>query len=651
MAQSDSSVILRNALIDTDRAALAIPDHLRSHGDAGAYIVQAKGRIDDSFRKQLAAAGAEFVSYVPVNAYLVRISEAGPTQLAAMPRTLSVVPYEPYYKLSEPLIKTAFEQTPLTNQWLKVVGYPGSANETRLALAAAGHMVVQEQVTPFGMEFTISADPNSLVSLAQMPSTQNIEPFTPRRRTTDLARETLGVSTQLISTNYLNLSGSNVVVAVTDTGVDAFHPDLFPRVIQVPSPPAMPLDIDGHGTFMAGVIASSGQNPPSYTNVSGSVSNASYRGIASSASIFPLPIDLLNPFQPPFFYTDKEIQENIARSNIFIGNNSWGYFSFSYDTSSAIWDAAVRDSNPFRTSPKANPVVYVFAAGNEGFGDSTGVNGIGNTILSPANAKNVITVGATENMRQITNRFVIGAQTNSYFYQETDNEDQVTYFSARGNVGVGIEGEFGRYKPDVVAPGVNVLSSIPASHCKTPPCFAFFQGTSMATPHLAGSAAVVRGQHPTWSAAEVRSAVVNTAEQNVLKKFDTGTTAATDVNITGSGRENLLAAVGAVVALDPVSVSFGAIPAGSGQTKTFAVALKNLSGATMTLGVAVTAGDSSVSYAVSPAQVQLAPGATTTVTVTMSAAKAAAAGHHQGQLNITAGATSVAHAAVYTLIK
>jgi len=54
---------------------------------------------------------------------------------------------------------------------------------------------------------------------------------------------------------------------------------------------------------------------------------------------------------------------------------------------------------------------------------------------------------------------------------------------------------------------------------------------------------------------------------------------------------------------------------------------------------------------VSPAQVQLAAGATGTVTVTMSAAKAAAAGHHQGQLNITAGGTSVAHAAVYTLIK
>ena len=230
-------------------------------------------------------------------------------------------------------------------------------------------------------------------------------------------------------------------------------------------------------------------------------------------------------------------------------------------------------------------------------------------------------------------------------YFSTPNADIMAGFSSQGPTDVDF-----RVKPDVVAPGVNVLSSIPAAHCKAPPCFAFFQGTSMATPHLAGSAAVVRGQHPSWSAAEVRSAIVNTAEQNVLKKFDTGAPAS-DVNVIGTGRENLLAAVGALVALDPVSVSFGAVPVGSGQTRSFAVSLKNLSSGTITLGVGVTPGDSSVNYTVSPAQVQLAAGATKTVTVTMSAGKRASAGHHQGQLNITAGGASVAHAAVYTLIK
>ena len=77
-------------------------------------------------------------------------------------------------------------------------------------------------------------------------------------------------------------------------------------------------------------------------------------------------------------------------------------------------------------------------------------------------------------------------------------------------------------KPDVSAPGADVLSSVPANACSAPPCWAFFGGTSMATPHLAGAAAVVRGIHPDWSAAEVRSAIVNTAQQGVLRHPETG---------------------------------------------------------------------------------------------------------------------------------
>ena len=67
-----------------------------------------------------------------------------------------------------------------------------------------------------------------------------------------------------------------------------------------------------------------------------------------------------------------------------------------------------------------------------------------------------------------------------------------------------------RIKPDLVAPGVNVLSSV------TNGGFAFFSGTSMASPHLAGAAAVVLSQHPTWQPWQVRSAITNTADQGAL---------------------------------------------------------------------------------------------------------------------------------------
>jgi len=235
------------------------------------------------------------------------------------------------------------------------------------------------------------------------------------------------------------------------------------------------------------------------------------------------------------------------------------------------------------------------------------------------------------------------AATLQYF--QTTNADIMAGFSSQGPTDVDF-----RVKPDVVAPGVNVLSSIPADFCDSPPCFAFFQGTSMATPHLAGSAAVVRAQHPAWSAADIRSAIVNTADRAALRKF-TDASLESDVNVIGAGRENLLAAVGASAALDPVSASFGAVASGSGQTKTFDVAIRNLSSSSVTWTVTVGAGDASVAYSVSPSSISLAAGQTGTVTVTMTAGKGAVAGGHQAWLNVSSGAGDVAHAAVYTLIK
>ncbi|MGE5094271.1 MAG: S8 family serine peptidase [Betaproteobacteria bacterium] len=239
----------------------------------------------------------------------------------------------------------------------------------------------------------------------------------------------------------------------------------------------------------------------------------------------------------------------------------------------------------------------------------------------------------------------IGA-TQQYFL--TTRANIMADFSSQGPTDVDF-----RVKPDVVAPGVNVLSSLPANACAAPPCFAFFSGTSMATPHLAGSAAFLRGEHPDWSAAQVRSAVVNTATRGVLRNFADPSVIETNVNVIGTGRDDLAAAGAASVALDPVSVSFGAVPSGSGQARTFDVTLTNLGGsaATWTLAVKDNAPDASVAYSVAPSSVSLAPGASTTVTVTMVAARGASVGGHQAALEVNAGTTNVAHAVLYTLVK
>jgi minor extracellular serine protease Vpr len=216
-------------------------------------------------------------------------------------------------------------------------------------------------------------------------------------------------------------------------------------------------------------------------------------------------------------------------------------------------------------------------------------------------------------------------------YFTSPNSNIMAAFSSQGPTDVDF-----RVKPDVVAPGVNVLSSIPGNK------WAFFQGTSMATPHLAGSAAVVIGMHPTWSAAAVRSAIVNTADEGVLLNSN-GTTIATDPNIIGAGRDNLLSAVNARVSLDPVSLSFGALPSGSGQTKTATIALTTLSGAPAT---SVTLGSSTgtgVSYSAALSG--------NTIVIGMIAAQGASPGDHQATLRVFSGGTEIAHAVVYTFIK
>src|SRR5262249_30483538 len=230
---------------------------------------------------------------------------------------------------------------------------------------------------------------------------------------------------------------------------------------------------NGHGTHVAGIIASSGLQSPTVTNAEGSImpgTGTQFRGMAPGAKIFSIATDTL--FGPG---TDSYLQENAAKTNAFISNNSWGYFNDTeYDLAAASYDAAVRDALPERTG--SQPMVYVFAAGNSGGGNDQGTGGSADTVSSPGTAKNVITVGAIEQYRNITNQTWIYPQvdtgrnvmtigfSNEPWVAMTDSSNDVASFSSRGNVGIGIEGDFGRFKPDVVAPGTFVVSTTEKDH-------------------------------------------------------------------------------------------------------------------------------------------------------------------------------------------
>jgi subtilisin family serine protease/subtilisin-like proprotein convertase family protein len=470
LTRDDKAILLENALVDTSGSKdLGIPSHLKAEGDPGSYIVQSKGPLDDTFRAMLAKAGATIVSYIPNNAYLVRASADVASGLGAVDQVQAVLPYEPYYKLKSSLLKLAIEQQPLPSDgnMLNLLLFPDKQDATLDELDALGVEIVGKERSPFGTQLKVRAPKDGWVDVARLPGVEVMEMARPRARANDLSRANLGVaSDSRTPANFLNLTGQGVLVNINDTGVDASHPDLSSRVIGDLA--GSLTDTDGHGTHVAGIIASSGAQSSTVTNASGSVMpgvTGQFRGIAPSAKLFSISTDLT--FGPG---SDTYLQETAARTNALISNNSWHYFNDTeYDLAAASYDAAVRDALPGASG--SQPVLYVFSAGNDGGGTAAGTGGSADSIGSPGTAKNVITVGAIEQFRTITNETWICRDTdtgtnvmnicftNKPWVQVTDSSNQVAAFSSRGNVGVGTEGDFGRFKPDLVAPGTFVVST------------------------------------------------------------------------------------------------------------------------------------------------------------------------------------------------
>jgi subtilisin family serine protease len=244
----------------------------------------------------------------------------------------------------------------------------------------------------------------------------------------------------------------------------------------------------------------------------------------------------------------------------------------------------------------------------------------------------------------------------------TANKDILAGFSSQGPTLVDLA-----VKPDLTSVGVNVLSSITCVG-KPDTCpgdgsgWAFFSGTSMSTPHIAGSAAVLLDLHSDWSPAQVKSALVNRADL-VVKDAQTGIH---DIGPTaqGAGRENLSVAADATTWLDPVSASFGQVTIGHPTSLT--ITLSNPTGTDETFSVSKTkftpstfggtvssvfdagilsAGDDRISV---PDSVTVPANGSATLTVTVNA------GHAldtvQGWINLDGPGSNDLHFAYYAVV-
>jgi subtilisin family serine protease len=236
-------------------------------------------------------------------------------------------------------------------------------------------------------------------------------------------------------------------------------------------------------------------------------------------------------------------------------------------------------------------------------------------------------------------------------YLQTGNDDIMAGFSSQGPTDVDW-----RIKPDLVSPGVNVLSSIPLSFCdgEASTCWAFFSGTSMASPHSAGAAAVVidafRTRGFAYTAEQVRSAMVNTAEQGGLTAYTNGTSVVTDVNIVGAGQLDLDSAVAARVGLGPVSTSFGKIPGGSAQTETAMVRLSSLTGGAMSVTLTLADPADGASFGVGDTTIDVPASGWVAVPLSVTVARGTDAGDYQAQLNIWSGQDLIAHSMFYVRV-
>ncbi|MGW4683227.1 S8 family peptidase [Micromonospora taraxaci] len=226
--------------------------------------------------------------------------------------------------------------------------------------------------------------------------------------------------------------------------------------------------------------------------------------------------------------------------------------------------------------------LFVVAAGNEGKPKS---------ISSPASADDALAVAAV------------------------DADDQRAYFSSRGpRVGDN------HIKPEISAPGVDIVAAAPGGD------YATMSGTSMATPHVAGTAAILAGQHPDWTGPQLKAALMDSAKP----------TGEDTIYEQGAGRVDIARAVAQPVAADVAAIDFPVQrwPHADDTPVTQVVGYRNTGSAPVTLTLAVAPAPAGM-LTVSPATLVVPAGGRAEATITVDTRVDAPDGVYQGALTAT----------------
>ncbi|MEV8017743.1 S8 family peptidase [Streptomyces sp. NPDC086554] len=414
-----------------------------------------------------------------------------------------------------------------------IVGYQGAAAGARSDVRAAGDTTVRRTLKTLNADAitTPKQDATDLWSALVPGKGQSTATGVSRVWLDGVRKASLDKSVPQIGAPKAweaGFDGKGVKVAVLDTGVDATHADLKDQVVGAknftPAPDAT--DHYGHGTHVASIAAGTGAK-----------SGGKFKGVAPGAK-------LLN---------GKVLDDTgSGEDSGIIAGMEWAADQGADIVNLSLGGPDTPGVDPLEAEVEKlsaeKGILFAIAAGNDGAPGSVG---------SPGSADSALTVGAV------------------------DDNDKLADFSSQGpRVGDGA------IKPDVTAPGVDITAAaapgsvIEKEVGQKPEGYLTISGTSMATPHVAGAAALLKQQHPDWTYAELKGVLTASTKGGKYTPFQ-----------QGSGRIAVDRAIKQSVVAEPVSVSFGtqAWPHTDDKPVTKKVTYKNLGKEDVTLDLAVTA--------------------------------------------------------------
>jgi subtilisin family serine protease len=320
----------------------------------------------------------------------------------------------------------------------------------------------------------VTVDADRVEEAAAVDGVTRLDHDEPLEKHLDTSKAAIGVDERLWNRGF---TGSNVTIAVVDTGIDSSHPAVDDRVRrgvtftgegEGPAESDGATDADGHGTHVAGITGSDGTSSQAFDP-----DDASYAGVAPEVGLVSL--DISASFTTSTAIRAFEwVHDNHEAYDIHVVQNSWGRKETgqAYDGQ----DPAIRASNALVAD---DDLVVVFSGGNAGPDPST--------LSMEAANPNVISVAAT------------------------NDQGEVADFSSRGPVVYENGTTAGWTKPDVSAPGVQITSAASTQAPDATETYQELSGTSQAAPHVAGLAAAIRDQAPELPATRIHGVLEATA--------------------------------------------------------------------------------------------------------------------------------------------